>query len=69
MVRQLELWAQLHVWSKQGAQAWSGRQQVHLVRIDGERCGLSLFPDTPPREVTVALRFCAAGRNMVYYTP
>ena len=61
MVRQLELRAQLHVWSKQGAQAWPGRQQVHLVRIDGERRGLSLFPDTPPREVMVALPHVAAG--------
>ena len=43
-----ELRAWVRVWSGSAAPAWSGRQQVHLVRLDGQRLGLPLLADTTP---------------------
>ena len=39
---------ELRVWSGSSAPARSGRQQVHLVRLDGQRLGLPLLSDTTP---------------------
>ncbi len=48
MVRLVELRAWVRVWSGPAAPAWSGRQQVHLVRLDLERLGLSVLPYAAP---------------------
>ena len=48
MVRLVQLRTWVRVWSGSAAPAWSGRQQVHLVRLDLKRLGLPLLSDTPP---------------------
>ena len=48
MVRLVKLRTWVLVWPGQDSPAWSGKQQVHLVRLDGKRLGLSVFPDAPP---------------------
>ena len=43
-----KLRARLRVWSGSAAPARPGRQQVYLVRLDGQRFGLPLLSDTTP---------------------
>jgi hypothetical protein len=48
MVRLVKLRTWVRIWPRQDSPAWSGKQQVHLVRLDCQRLGLSILPYAPP---------------------
>ena len=41
----------VRIWPRQDSPAWSGKQQVHLVRLDIERIWLHILPDASAREM------------------
>jgi len=51
MVRLVQLRHGLSAFADAQAPPRAGREQVHLVRLDVERDGVSAFADGPPREV------------------
>jgi hypothetical protein len=51
VVRVIKLWFRMFAFTDGETSAWTGREQVHLVRFDVDGFGVFAFADGPSREI------------------